>query len=120
MDVTPGMVCKILILLLFHFIPASLSEADEWYRQEQFSTSHQSCQTLYFVFFQNTSKVTVSLTRTLELCLPNATECCPSPLCMVEALQVLACRGSVMLAQLLIQAEIFANSSFTGNVSGKC
>ncbi|NXY25988.1 TECT2 protein, partial [Atrichornis clamosus] len=65
----------------------------------------------------NISKVTVSLTRTLELCLPNATECCPSPLCMVETLQVLACRDSVLLAQLLIQAEIFANSSRTGNVS---
>ncbi|XP_071428308.1 tectonic-2 isoform X2 [Pithys albifrons albifrons] len=65
----------------------------------------------------NISKVTVTLTRNLELCLPNATECCPSPLCVLETLQVLACRGSVMLAQLLIQAEIFANSSFTGNVS---
>ncbi|NXC37473.1 TECT2 protein, partial [Campylorhamphus procurvoides] len=65
----------------------------------------------------DTSKVTVSLTRNLELCLPNATDCCPSPLCVVETLQVLACHGSVMLAQLLIQAEIFANSSFTGNVS---
>ncbi|XP_064582808.1 tectonic-2 isoform X2 [Zonotrichia leucophrys gambelii] len=65
----------------------------------------------------NIAKVTVSLSRSLELCLPNATECCPSPLCMVETLQVLACRGSVMLAQLLIQAEIFANSSFAGNVS---
>uniref|UniRef100_A0A8C3QV59 Tectonic family member 2 n=1 Tax=Cyanoderma ruficeps TaxID=181631 RepID=A0A8C3QV59_9PASS len=68
-------------------------------------------------FPHHASKVTVSLSRTLELCLPNGTECCPSPLCMVETLQVLACRGSVMLAQLLIQAEIFANSSFTGNVS---
>lgn len=77
---------------------------------------------IYFVifFFQNTVKVTVSLSRTLELCLPNATECCPSPLCKVETLQVLACRGSVMLAKLLIQAEIFANSSFAGNVSGEC
>ncbi|NXS06606.1 TECT2 protein, partial [Neodrepanis coruscans] len=65
----------------------------------------------------NSSKVTVSLTRSLELCLPNATECCPSPLCLVETLQVLACHDSVMLAQLLIQAEIFANFSFTGNVS---
>ncbi|NWR83749.1 TECT2 protein, partial [Furnarius figulus] len=65
----------------------------------------------------DTSQVTVSLTRNLELCLPNATDCCPSPLCVVETLQVLACHGSVMLAQLLIQAEIFANSSFKGNVS---
>ncbi|NWI95263.1 TECT2 protein, partial [Pitta sordida] len=63
------------------------------------------------------SKVTVSLTRSLELCLPNATDCCPSPLCVLETLQVLACRDSVVLAQLLIQAEIFANSSFAGNVS---
>jgi len=38
---------------------------------------------------------------------------------VVETLQVLACRDSVMLAHLLIQAEIYANSSFTGNVSGK-
>ncbi|NXS32082.1 TECT2 protein, partial [Pomatostomus ruficeps] len=65
----------------------------------------------------NASKVTVSLSRTLELCLPNATECCPSPLCLLETLQVVACWGSVVLAQLLIQAEIFANSSFAGNVS---
>ncbi|XP_050174705.1 tectonic-2 [Myiozetetes cayanensis] len=65
----------------------------------------------------NASKVTVSLSRKLELCLPNATACCPSPLCVLETLQVLACRGSVRLAQLLIQAEIFANSSFAGNVS---
>ncbi|KFZ45802.1 Tectonic-2, partial [Antrostomus carolinensis] len=65
----------------------------------------------------NTSKVTISLTRNLQLCLPNATDCCTTPLCVVETLQVLACRDSVMLAYLLIQAEIYANSSFTGNVS---
>lgn len=75
---------------------------------------------LYFAFFQDTSKVTISLTRNLHLCLPNATDCCTTPLCVVETLQVLACRDSVMLAHLLIQAEIYANSSFTGNVSGKC
>ncbi|XP_049660417.1 tectonic-2 isoform X3 [Accipiter gentilis] len=65
----------------------------------------------------NTSKVTVSLTRNLQLCLPNVTDCCTASLCVVETLQVLACRDSVMLAHLLIQAEIYANSSFTGNVS---
>ncbi|POI34674.1 hypothetical protein CIB84_001577, partial [Bambusicola thoracicus] len=63
------------------------------------------------------SKVTVTFTRNLQLCLPNATDCCTAPLCVVETLQVLACSGSVMLAHLLIQAEIYANSSFTGNVS---
>ncbi|XP_051490116.1 tectonic-2 isoform X2 [Apus apus] len=63
------------------------------------------------------SKVTISLTRSLELCLPNATECCSAPLCLLETLQVLACRESVVLAHLLIQAEIYANSSFAGNVS---
>ncbi|KFQ67710.1 Tectonic-2, partial [Phaethon lepturus] len=65
----------------------------------------------------STSKVTISLTRNLQLCLPNATDCCTKPLCVVETLHVLACRYSVMLAHLLIQAEIYANSSFTGNVS---
>ncbi|NXW65948.1 TECT2 protein, partial [Eurystomus gularis] len=63
------------------------------------------------------SKVTISLSRNLQLCLPNATDCCPTPLCVVERLQVLACRGSVVLAHLLIQAEIYASSSFMGNVS---
>uniref|UniRef100_A0A8C4UM12 Tectonic family member 2 n=1 Tax=Falco tinnunculus TaxID=100819 RepID=A0A8C4UM12_FALTI len=72
---------------------------------------------LCFAFFQNASKVTVSLRRNLQLCLPNATDCCTTPLCVVETLQILACRDSVMLARLLIQAEIYANSSFTGNVS---
>ncbi|XP_072206757.1 tectonic-2 isoform X2 [Excalfactoria chinensis] len=63
------------------------------------------------------SKVTVTFTRNLQLCLPNATDCCTAPLCVVEILQVLACSGSMMLARLLIQAEIYANSSFTGSVS---
>ncbi|NXT73329.1 TECT2 protein, partial [Zapornia atra] len=64
-----------------------------------------------------TSKVTISLSRNLQLCLPNASDCCTTPLCVVETLQVLACCDSVVLAHLLIQAEIYANSSFTGNVS---
>uniref|UniRef100_A0A8B9GPM6 Tectonic family member 2 n=1 Tax=Amazona collaria TaxID=241587 RepID=A0A8B9GPM6_9PSIT len=59
----------------------------------------------------------VALTKNLQLCLPNATDCCTAPLCVVETLQVLACRDAVMLARLLVQAEIYANSSFTGNVS---
>ncbi|NXV80426.1 TECT2 protein, partial [Atlantisia rogersi] len=64
-----------------------------------------------------TSKVTISLSRNLQLCLPNASDCCTTPLCVVETLQVLACHDSAVLAHLLIQAEIYANSSFTGNVS---
>ncbi|XP_015733299.1 tectonic-2 [Coturnix japonica] len=63
------------------------------------------------------SKVTVTFTRNLQLCLPNATDCCTAPLCVVETVQVLACSGSAMLARLIIQAEIYANSSFMGNVS---
>ncbi|XP_030316386.1 tectonic-2 isoform X1 [Calypte anna] len=65
----------------------------------------------------STSKVTISLARNLQMCLPNGTDCCTTPLCVVETLQVLACHDSVLLAHLLIQAEIYANSSFTGNVS---
>nr|XP_006119742.1 tectonic-2 isoform X1 [Pelodiscus sinensis] len=65
----------------------------------------------------NVSKVTVTLMRNLQLCVSNTTDCCMEPLCVVETLQVSACRGSTMLANLLIQAEIYANSSFIGNVS---
>ncbi|NXN15659.1 TECT2 protein, partial [Indicator maculatus] len=65
----------------------------------------------------DTSEVTVSLARNLQLCLPNATDCCTAALCVVETLQVLACRDSVIVAHLLIQAEIYVNSSFTGSVS---
>ncbi|NXO05448.1 TECT2 protein, partial [Rhinopomastus cyanomelas] len=65
----------------------------------------------------NVSEVTVSLARNLQLCLPNASDCCAAPLCVVETLQVLACRDSVVVAHLLIQAEIYANSSFAGDVS---
>ncbi|XP_054029271.1 tectonic-2 [Dryobates pubescens] len=65
----------------------------------------------------DTYEVTVSLTRNLQLCLPNATDCCTAAPCVVETLQVLACRDSVIVARLLIQAEMYANSSFTGNVS---
>ncbi|XP_019394445.1 PREDICTED: tectonic-2 isoform X1 [Crocodylus porosus] len=65
----------------------------------------------------NASKVTVSVTRNLQLCLLNTTDCCTEPLCIIETLQVSACRDSKMLAYLLIQAEIYANSSFMGNVS---
>uniref|UniRef100_A0A8B9U9J7 Tectonic family member 2 n=1 Tax=Anas zonorhyncha TaxID=75864 RepID=A0A8B9U9J7_9AVES len=82
----------------------------------QFNTSCHICQTLFCVF-QDTSKVIIDLTRNLQLCLPNATDCCTAPLCVLETLQVLACRDSMVLAHLLIQAEIYANSSFTGNVS---
>lgn len=64
--------------------------------------------------------MTVSVTRNLQLCLLNTTDCCTEPLCIIETLQVSACRDSKMLAYLLIQAEIYANSSFMGNVSGKC
>uniref|UniRef100_A0A8C8SFA6 Tectonic family member 2 n=1 Tax=Pelusios castaneus TaxID=367368 RepID=A0A8C8SFA6_9SAUR len=67
--------------------------------------------------YMNASKVTITLMKNLQLCSSNATDCCMKPLCVVETLQVSACRGSTMLANLLIQAEIYANSSFTGNVS---
>uniref|UniRef100_A0A8C2U9P7 Tectonic family member 2 n=1 Tax=Coturnix japonica TaxID=93934 RepID=A0A8C2U9P7_COTJA len=70
-----------------------------------------------FCVLQGSSKVTVTFTRNLQLCLPNATDCCTAPLCVVETVQVLACSGSAMLARLIIQAEIYANSSFMGNVS---
>ncbi|KAH0625391.1 hypothetical protein JD844_014877 [Phrynosoma platyrhinos] len=67
---------------------------------------------------QNVSRVTVRLTRNLQLCTSNVTNCCMEALCLVEALQVSACRQSVVVARLLIQAEIYANTS-SENVSTK-
>lgn len=66
----------------------------------------------------NVSQVTVRLTRNLWLCTSNRTDCCPEALCMAEALQVSACRDSVVVARLLIQAEIYANTS-SGNLTGR-
>uniref|UniRef100_A0A670JZ06 Tectonic family member 2 n=1 Tax=Podarcis muralis TaxID=64176 RepID=A0A670JZ06_PODMU len=59
----------------------------------------------------NVSRVMVSLTRSLQLCTSNLTNCCTEALCLVEALQVSACRDSVVVAHLLIQAEIYANTT---------
>ncbi|XP_066465971.1 tectonic-2 isoform X2 [Tiliqua scincoides] len=67
---------------------------------------------------QNVSTVTVRLTRSLQLCASNSTNCCVEPLCLVKALQVSACRDSVVVARLLIQVEIYANAS-SGNTTGK-
>ncbi|XP_032085940.1 tectonic-2 isoform X1 [Thamnophis elegans] len=64
------------------------------------------------------SKVTVSLTRHLQLCVSNATDCCAEPLCLLQSLQVSACQGAKVMARLLIQAEIYANTS-SGNLTGK-
>nr|XP_060641528.1 tectonic-2 [Anolis sagrei ordinatus] len=74
--------------------------------------------TLNVTYQENVSRVTVRLTRNLQLCTSNATHCCIEALCVVEALQVSACSDSVVVARLLIQAEIYANTS-SQNVSGK-
>ncbi|XP_061459432.1 tectonic-2 isoform X3 [Rhineura floridana] len=66
----------------------------------------------------NVSRVTVRLTRNLQLCTSNLTDCCTEAPCLVEALQVSACRDSVVVARLLIQAEIYANTSL-GNATAK-
>uniref|UniRef100_A0A670YT88 Tectonic family member 2 n=1 Tax=Pseudonaja textilis TaxID=8673 RepID=A0A670YT88_PSETE len=66
----------------------------------------------------NVSRVMVSLTRHLQLCVPNITDCCVEPLCLLQSLQVSACQGTKLMARLLIQAEIYANTS-SGNLTGK-
>ncbi|XP_070619251.1 tectonic-2 isoform X2 [Erythrolamprus reginae] len=66
----------------------------------------------------NVSKVTVSLTTHLQLCVSNITDCCVEALCVLQSLQVSACQGRKVVARLLIQAEIYANTS-SGNLTGK-
>uniref|UniRef100_A0A8C5SDZ3 Tectonic family member 2 n=1 Tax=Laticauda laticaudata TaxID=8630 RepID=A0A8C5SDZ3_LATLA len=66
----------------------------------------------------NVSRVTVALTRHLQLCVPNITDCCVEALCLLQSLQVSACQGTKLVARLLIQAEIYANTS-SGNLTEK-
>uniref|UniRef100_A0A8C5M7D4 Tectonic family member 2 n=1 Tax=Leptobrachium leishanense TaxID=445787 RepID=A0A8C5M7D4_9ANUR len=56
------------------------------------------------------TKVTVTLNMTLS-CGVGETPC------LVETIQVSVCENNVSLATLLIQAEIYSNTTFTGNVS---
>uniref|UniRef100_A0A3Q3LZ55 Tectonic family member 2 n=1 Tax=Labrus bergylta TaxID=56723 RepID=A0A3Q3LZ55_9LABR len=55
-------------------------------------------------------QIELRLDRSLSLCGENDTEtdCCPTPLCVLETLQVSACVGSKPQASLLIQARIHA------------
>ncbi|XP_041084032.1 tectonic-2 isoform X3 [Polyodon spathula] len=64
-------------------------------------------------------KITVQLNQSLQLCgsNPNETNCCPESLCVVQSLRVTACRNNSVEATLLVQAEIYAETSTTGNVS---
>ncbi|KAM6423461.1 tectonic-2 isoform 2-T2 [Liasis olivaceus] len=72
---------------------------------------------LQVVHQRNVSRVTVSLTRHLQLCVSNVTDCCVEALCLLQTLQVSACQGEKVVARLLIQAEIYANTS-SGNTTG--
>uniref|UniRef100_A0A8D2LBM2 Tectonic family member 2 n=1 Tax=Varanus komodoensis TaxID=61221 RepID=A0A8D2LBM2_VARKO len=62
--------------------------------------------------------VTVHLNKTPHLCTENLTSCCSEEPCVLEALQVSACHGLKVVARLLIQAKIYANTSL-GNMTGK-
>ncbi|XP_044296437.1 tectonic-2 isoform X2 [Varanus komodoensis] len=66
----------------------------------------------------NISRVTVHLNKTPHLCTENLTSCCSEEPCVLEALQVSACHGLKVVARLLIQAKIYANTSL-GNMTGK-
>ncbi|XP_078523748.1 tectonic-2 [Lissotriton helveticus] len=62
---------------------------------------------------ENSFKVT--LTWGSPLCPTNETNCCT--LCVARTFQVVACQNSTVVASLIIQAEIYSNSTFTGTVS---
>ncbi|XP_023372631.1 tectonic-2 [Otolemur garnettii] len=65
---------------------------------------------------QNVLEVTVKL-KDLEWCSSNETDSFPDSLCVLQTLLVSASHNSSCLAHLLIQVEIYANSSLTHNVS---
>lgn len=67
---------------------------------------------------KTTVQVRLRLGRSLRLCGTNETntDCCINPLCVLETLQVSACKGNVSQASLTIQVKIYAFliSSSTG------
>nr|XP_040145508.1 tectonic-2 isoform X3 [Ictidomys tridecemlineatus] len=65
----------------------------------------------------NMLEVTVRLKRGLEQCSSNETESFSESPCIVQTLLVSASHNSSCLAHLLIQVEIFANSSLTQGAS---
>ncbi|KAM6155787.1 tectonic-2 [Rhynchocyon petersi] len=66
----------------------------------------------------NVLEVTVRLERAVTLCSSNETESLPASPCLLETLLVSASLGASCSAHLLIQAEIYANSSLAQNASG--
>uniref|UniRef100_A0A8D0ZXP7 Tectonic domain-containing protein n=1 Tax=Sus scrofa TaxID=9823 RepID=A0A8D0ZXP7_PIG len=66
----------------------------------------------------NSLEVTVRLKRDLQSCSSNETASFSESPCIVQTLLVSASRNSSCLAHLLIQAEIYANSSLAHNASG--
>ncbi|XP_049553877.1 tectonic-2 isoform X2 [Orcinus orca] len=65
----------------------------------------------------NSLEVTVRLKRGLPSCLSNETDPFPEAPCIVQTLLVSASRHSSCLAHLLVQVEIYANSSVAQNAS---
>ncbi|XP_041423351.1 tectonic-2 isoform X2 [Xenopus laevis] len=59
---------------------------------------------------------TLSLNQTP--CTQNVTNCCTDMPCFVQTLQVSACVNSISIATLLVEAEIYSNTTFSGTVSG--
>ncbi|XP_033692641.2 tectonic-2 isoform X3 [Tursiops truncatus] len=66
---------------------------------------------------ENSLEVTVKLKRGLPSCLSNETDPFPEAPCIVQTLLVSASRHSSCLAHLLVQVEIYANSSVAQNAS---
>ncbi|XP_027627968.1 tectonic-2 [Tupaia chinensis] len=66
----------------------------------------------------NVLEVTVRSKHGLQWCSSNATDSFPESPCVVQTLLVSASHNSSCLAHLLIQVEIYANSSLTHNASG--
>ncbi|XP_010968028.1 tectonic-2 isoform X1 [Camelus ferus] len=66
---------------------------------------------------ENSLEVTVRLKRSLQSCFSNETDSFSESPCVVQTLVVSAARNSSCLAHLLIQVEIYANSSLAHNAS---
>ncbi|KAG8456024.1 hypothetical protein GDO86_002001 [Hymenochirus boettgeri] len=68
----------------------------------------------------NTSvyEFTLSFIWNQNLCSVNVATCCTDLPCFVQTLQVSACVNKIAVAALIVEAEIYSNTTFSGTVSG--
>ncbi|KAE8635028.1 hypothetical protein XENTR_v10002492 [Xenopus tropicalis] len=67
---------------------------------------------------QNVNAYVFTLSLNQTPCTQNVTNCCTDVPCFVQTLQISACVNNTSIATLLVEAEIYSNTTFSGTISG--